>query len=386
MSKKKVLFITPSLCQGGIEHSMITMLKLLDKTKYDITLFTYLEDLSLLSLVPKEVRVVTDKEKPHYYRKPKALFYNGLSIIAKKLKSKSFYEKISEKLRNYIHKQKVMHPAKDIFKNEKFDIVISYAIGVCTEMALFFNNCKHYVFYHSSMDMHHKMLEQVLPKYNGIVAVSEGVKSMLCTNYPAVSDKVIVIHNYVDAQQIIDKVNENIAINENRFMLCTCGRFSEEKGFDLATESANLLKQKGIDFVWYFVGDGDERGKVEELISKYNLNDNIRITGYVENPYPYIRSCDIYVQPSYHESFGLTIKEAVILGKAIVSTDTFGGHTVLEDGRYGEIVQINPESIVQGVLDAIEKEKQGLYQRYNTEVNEKEKLLYIKQLTEILDA
>lgn len=386
MSKKKVLFITPSLCQGGIEHSLITALKYLDKNKYDITLFTYREDLSLLPLVPKEVRVVTDKEKPHYYRKPKALFYNGLSIIAKKLKAKSFSEKISEKLRKYIHKQKVMHPAKDIFNNVKFDVVVSNAIGICTEMALCFKNSKYYVFYHSSMDMHHEMLEKVFPKYNGIIAVSEGVKSMLCTNYSAVSDKVIVIHNYVDAQQIIDKANDKIYIDKNKLIFCTCGRLSEEKGFDLAVESANLLKQKGIDFIWYFVGDGDERGKVENLMDKYNLSKNIKITGYSDNPFLYIKACDIYIQPSYHESFGRTIKEAVILGKVVVSTDTFGGHTVLEDGRYGEIVPINPESIAQGILDAIEKEKQGLYQKYNTEANEKEKSLYVKQLTELLDA
>lgn len=386
MSKRKVLFITPSLCQGGIEHSLITMLKLLDKTKYDLTLFTYLDDMSLLPLVPNEVRVVTDENKPHYYRKPKAIFYNVLKLASKKLKMKKFSDKIAEKLRVYIHQQKVKHPAKDIFKNEQFDVVVSYAVGICTEMALCFKNCKHYLFYHSSMDMHHDMHEKLFPQYDGIIGVSDGVKNMLCTNYPQVKNKVDVIRNYVDAQKIIEKSIDHIDVEaENKLILCTCGRLSEEKGFDLAVESAYLLKEKGVNFVWFFVSDGTERQTIEKLIDKYALNDNIVITGYLENPYPYYRVCDIYIQPSYHESFGLTIKEAVILGKAIISTDTFGGHTVLEDGKYGEIVPISAQGLADGIILALEKEKQGMYKKYDINDNIIEREIYIKKLESVLD-
>ena len=384
MDQKKVLFITPSLCQGGIEHSMITMLNLLDKTKYDITLFIYHDDITLLPLVPKEVRFVKDNQQPHYYRKPKAVFYNGIKLVSNLVKAKKVSEKISTKLKKYIHLQKVKHPYKDIFRKEKFDIVISYAIGICTEMALCFKAEKYYVFFHSSVDLHHEMLEKIFPLYNKIVAVSDGVKEMLTEKYPHISDRIVVLKNYVDAQKVVDKSNECINIKDDKLVLCTCGRLSSEKGFDLAVESANILRQKGIDFIWYFVGDGDERIKVEELINKYKLNDYIKITGYVENPYPYIKACDIYIQPSYHESFGLTIKESVILGKTVVSTDTVGGNTVLEKGKYGEIVPISAEGIAQGVLTAQSKAKQGSYKKYDTSVNDEEKNKYISQLEDVL--
>jgi len=385
MGKKKVLFITPSLCQGGIEHSLITMLKILDKTKYDITLFTYCNDLALLPLVPKEVKTIHNNSQPHCYRKPKAIFYNGIKLVTQKLKLNGVNEKVSEKLKNYVHQQKAKHPSKDIIKNQKFDIVISYAIGICTEMALYFKADKYYAFFHSSVDLHHEMLEKIFPSYNKIVAVSDGVKEMLTESYPHVRDKIVVLKNYVDAQKIIDKSIEKINIKNNKLVLCTCGRLSSEKGFDLAVESASILKQKGIDFIWYFVGDGNERNKIESLINKYKLSDFIKITGYVENPYPYIKACDIYIQPSYHESFGLTIKEAVILGKTVVSTDTVGGNTVLEDGKYGEIVPISANGIAQGILTAQNKAQEDLYDKYDIRLNKEEKNKFITQLEDVLN-
>ena len=73
MVKKKVLFITPSLCQGGLEHSLITMLTLLDENKYDMYLYTYGDDLSLLPLVPQYVHLKNDLNNKHYNRNPEAM-------------------------------------------------------------------------------------------------------------------------------------------------------------------------------------------------------------------------------------------------------------------------------------------------------------------------
>ena len=385
MGKKKVLFIIPSLCQGGIEHSLITTLKVLDKTKYDITLFTYFNDLALLPLVPKEVKTIHNNTQPHCHRNPKAIFYDVIKLVTQKLKWNGVNEKVSEKLKHHIHQQKAKYASKGIFKHQKFDIVISYAVGMCTEMALYFKAKRYYVFFHSSVDSHHEILDKIFPSYNKIIAVSDGVKEMLTKSYTHISDKIVVLENYVEADRIIDKSNQNINIKNNKLVLCTCGRLSPEKGFDLAVESASILKQKGMDFIWYFVGDGNERNKIESLINENELSDFIRITGYVENPYPYIKDCDIYIQPSHHESFGLTIKEAVILGKTVVSTDTVGGNIVLENGKYGEIVKISANGIAQGILTAQSKVQQGLYEKYDIRLNTEEKNKFINQLEDILN-
>lgn len=385
---KRILFITPSLCQGGIEHSLVTMLNLLDKTKYQITVFTYHEDLSLLPLIPKEVEFINDRQMPHYFRKPKAICFTLLKIISKKLRINSLNQRITEKLKTYIHNQKAMHPAKDIFKGRSFDTIVSNAIGICTEMALYINASNRIVFYHASIDMHHELLTKIFPEFNRIVAVSAGVKDMLSENYPHVSDKIFVLENYVDSQIIINKANEslkNIDSFENKLVLCTCGRFSSEKGFDMAVESANILKKHNIDFIWYFVGDGSERSKIDALIDKYDLSDNIVITGYTDNPFPYIKACDIYIQPSYHESYGRTIKEAQILNKPIVSTNTVGGRTVLKDGELGVLTSIDSEGLAEGIISLSDRIKDGFcYNVYSDEQNIAEKTEFIDKLVSLL--
>ena len=80
--KKRILFITPSLCQGGLEHSLVTMLKLLDEEKYEMYLYTFLEDMSLLKDVPKYVSVYNDRLNGHYQRNPEAGLHmpRGVSV------------------------------------------------------------------------------------------------------------------------------------------------------------------------------------------------------------------------------------------------------------------------------------------------------------------
>lgn len=387
--KKKILFITPSLCQGGLEHSLITMLKLLDNNKYEMYLYTYGKDLSLLPLVPEYVHFKNDLLNKHYQRNPKAMCLWGVEAGLKKFGVKDKAELYASNRKKYIHKQKV-NQIKKAYKNTYFDVVVGNSIGMTSEMTAVVNAKKRFVFFHSSVDLHHEKNIELFPKYDGIIAVSQGVKDMLCSSYKNIEDKVYVLENYVDAEQIITKANE-ILPNEtdlpaNKLILCTCGRFSEEKGFNLAVESANILKRGGVDFVWYFIGDGNLRESIESQILEYSLEENIVITGYVVNPFTYMKTCDIYIQPSYHESFGLTIKEALILGKPVVSTDTVGAHTLLDNTEFGEIVDINAEALAQGIMTAVEKQRQGKYHKFNITENVSEKTEFISKLEKLLDA
>lgn len=386
--KKKILFITPSLCQGGLEHSLITMLKLLDKNKYEMYLYTYREDLSLLPLVPEYVHFKNDLLNKHYQRNPKTMCLWGVEAGLKKLGVKDKAELYASNRKKYIHKQKV-NQIKKAYKNTYFDVVVGNSIGMTSEMAAIVNAKKRFVFFRSSVDLHHEENIELFPKYDGIIAVSQGVKDMLCSSYGNIEDKIYVLENYVDAEQIITKANQPISNGlvqpDNKLILCTCGRFSEEKGFDLAVKSASILKKKDIGFVWYFIGDGVLRKSLEKQISEYSLDENIIITGYVDNPFPYIKMCDIYIQPSYHESYGRTIKEAIILGKPIVSTDTVGAHTLLDNTEFGEIVDISAEALAQGIMTVVEKQKQGKYDRYDIKENELEKSEYISKLEKLLD-
>ena len=138
--------------------------------------------------------------------------------------------------------------------------------------------------------------------------------------------------------------------------MCSCGRFSSVKGFDLAVEAAKILKEKQVQFLWFFVGDGPERASLEKLIEKYDLQEYIKLTGMQKNPYPYMNACDIYVQPSYQEAMPLTLIEAKRLNKPMITTATVGGRKLVADGVDGFICDTDAKSIA-AVVENLIKDK-----------------------------
>ena len=127
--------------------------------------------------------------------------------------------------------------------------------------------------------------------------------------------------------------------------------------------------------------------KDENTIYKNGLEDYIEITGFKENPYPYIAFSDIYVQPSYEESQGLAIYEALVLGKAVVSTDTIGGRCTLDFGNKGIITDISAEALADGIKKLIDNEELlcSYENRITLEDNLREKQVYFEKWKKLLD-
>lgn len=385
---KKILFISPSLRQGGVEHSLVTALSVLDLSKYSITLYTYTDMMDLLPRVPAGITVINGVDRTKYFRKPLSILLLLIYYLMKFIGLRKYADRIQNRMYKYIHKLKVEYPYKKYFRKKEFDVVVSYSLHIGTEMSLKIKANKHYVFMHSSdPTYHYETLSKTIADMDKIVCVSEGVKQVYQSVFEKHFDKFMVINNYVDAQQIIKKSKEPFVFEKgNKIILCSCGRLSEEKGFDLAVEAAHILKEKGIDFIWYFIGDGAVRKSIESLIDKYDLNDYVIITGFKENPYPYIKNSDIYVQPSYQEAQPLVILEAMSLGKAVVSTKTVGGKYILKDGKEGVLVDFDGEAIADGIISLAEDDelRKSFENLYTLEDNLKEKQIYIDKLEELL--
>ena len=206
------------------------------------------------------------------------------------------------------------------------------------------------MFYHNSTDSLHAIHEKVMGAFSAIYCVSPEAQRAVIGFYPQFADRIRCLENIVNVEKIKTKARETIVIdNHNRCILCSCGRISKEKGFDLAVEAARLLKERGLSFLWYFVGDGPERKSLEELIATYSLQENIVFTGMQENPYPYIKACDIYVQPSYEEAQGLSIIEAQVLLRPVVSTRTAGAKSLIQNGVDGILTDITPSALADGI-------------------------------------
>lgn len=355
--KKRILFVNHSLQQGGIVRSLIAALRSIDPEKYDVTVYVHRDQLDLADLLPSYVNVIVNHDANHYYRRPKAALLQVGAKLCSALGAKKQADRLTDSLNRFVRSQKVLHPQKDYFRDREFDTVISYSVDICTEIALAIPAKKHIAFFHSSkIGFHLDMTSRCYPLYDRIVAVSSGVEEVLRSGFPELGNKIVCLQNYVDGKHLLFMAHKERVYPDGdlRLRLCSCGRLSREKGFDLAVEAGRILRDKDADFVWYFVGDGEQRRTLEAKIAEYGLSDRFVITGFLMNPYPYIDGCDIYVQPSYEEAQPLAVMEAQILGKAIVSTETVGGKTILENGRKGILTPIDAEGLAAGIAGLLE--------------------------------
>ena len=352
MKKRNVFIAIHQLNLGGAQKALISALNAIDYSKNEVTLYVRKNRIDLLPQVNSSVStIIINHDNTKYYRKPYLVWLFVLSKINVLLKRNN--TKNNEKQKDYIVKKQKQYEIKHCFSElPVFDIAISYIQGYTAEtVAENIKAAQKIMFYHDSTDSLHELHSEVMKHYDMIYCVSKGAQKAVKSFYPQFADKIDCLENYVDAESVRAKAELFVPdYPKNKLILCSCGRITPVKGFDLAVGAAEILKQQYLDFKWYFVGDGVARTKIEKLIDDKGLSDYIEITGLQDNPYPYIKYCGIYVQPSYEEAHPLSIIEAQILNKPVVSTATVGGKSIIEDGKTGLLADISGESLAGTII------------------------------------
>ena len=388
--KKKIIFVISRMAIGGSQKSLVNALCALDYDQYDVTLYVRENKTELISELPSDVKVTVNTNKRRYEHTPYTLFLYILILFLGLIGKKSLANRLDNKSRNYIVKRKTNYEKKHYKEilNQKYDIAISYLQGYTCK---FTYDCvtadRMICFYHNSTDALPDIHKEYLSKFEKIVVVSDETKDFLSSRYPEISEQILVIKNLMNIDKIRSKAQE-VTIEKTAGIkyLCTCGRISQEKGYDIAIKTAQILKNKGYSFIWYFVGNGPDFQKTKNEAEKLSLNDCIQFLGSQENPYPWIGQCDIYVQSSYEEAQPLSIMEAQILGKPIVSTNTVGGKNLIKNNETGLLCDINAEVLSDSIARLIddkdlcnrlsENTKQIDYQSYNQQIKKQwDKLL-----------
>lgn len=351
--KKQLLIVAHHMTIGGVQKTLVSASKALDYDKYDVTLYLRKNRTDLLEYVDKRINVIVNEDPHHYYRKPYAILLQLKIMLSQKLGNKTLEAAYNNELADRIRKDSMRYEQKKYFKSKKYDIAIAYVQGYTSLFVdKYVDADEKIVFYHTSVDDLHEMHELVLPGFDKIAALHEDQQKLLNKWYPRHSSKTSVVENYTDKELIQSQSKEfDVGAPKNKLILCSCGRFSSEKGFDMAVEAAKILKDNNIDFIWYFVGDGPEKEKLQNLIQKYGLEENIIITGMQKNPYPYMAACDVYVQPSYLEALGLTMLEAHRLNKPVITTATVGGNKLVENKKNGIICEISADSLAENIIN-----------------------------------
>ena len=347
---KKVLFVANHLTVGGIQKSLISALNSIDYNSNEVTLYIRKNRLDLLPYVNKNVKILINKDTVHYYRLPYALYLQALLFICRFFGLKEKTVDLTARLSEYVMFSQFKNEKKKYFSDVEYDVAISYWQGYNTLFVDKYIKAKRKImFYQVSTDELHDVHQTTMSDYDAIVVEHEDIKKSLYEWYDGINDKVVVVENYTNPHLIQEMCTESAIEKDDRITFCTCARFSPVKGIDLAVKAAKLLKDKGFEFLWYFVGDGPTRPEIEKLIEQYNLNDCINLAGMQKNPYRYLGVSDIYVQPSYEEALSIAMLEAQILCLPMVSTKTAGGIVMVEEGKTGYLADITPEALAEAL-------------------------------------
>ena len=391
---KKILFVLHTLQAGGAEKVFINLLKHINKDKYDVTVLAIVND----GLYIEELKKI-DKVKYKWV-------FPSFFCKSRNNKNSGFYN-ISNKIMDFIWKIYIFmlkYFSGIIYRlrvKEKFDIEIAFLEGKVAKFVSNSNNkeSEKIVWVHtdvnnvSGINIFKNIEEEkaIYSKFNKIICVSSDVKKKLIEKLKLENKNIFVQANPIDSQDIIEKSREILPKQYNctkKTIIVTVGRLVKEKGFDRLLKVHRNLIHDGLEHELWIIGEGKERKNLENYIKKYKLNKTVKLVGYVENPYKYIKKADIFVCSSRVEGLSSAVLEATILGKPIVSTNCPGTSDILGNNNEGAIIV---ENSVKGIYDGIKEmlQDEGIRKEYQERIKSRAqyfKIDYaIENIEKILD-
>ncbi|EOO34888.1 hypothetical protein S3E15_05128 [Bacillus mycoides] len=364
--KKDVLFVINNLNCGGAEKSLISLLNTMDYSRYNVDLFLFKHEGLFLNKIPKQVNVLEEPSEYQLFDMPikaavmKCLRQGRLDIALSRVCAGYIFKSEKNKARC---EQRVWRYLSKSLQNisKKYDVAIGYLeknpVYFCIDKV---NANKKIGFIHTDYDklgMDPNIDMGYFRSLDHIVTVSEECANVLKQRFSIYNDKIGVIHNIVSPSTINKMSQEKVDLERKGVKLVSVGRLSHEKGFDLAIEACKNLVGDGYEIKWYIIGEGEGRGKLEKMIEENHLQDHFLLLGLKENPYPYIREADIYVQPSRFEGKSIAIDEAKILHKPIMVTNFSTAKDQIKNEENGLIIDMDAHSLSEGIKKLIHNEE-----------------------------
>ena len=192
-----------------------------------------------------------------------------------------------------------------------------------------------------------------LDRYQKLFCVSSAVKNALDAYYPQYADRSEVLLNFIDTDEILRKANEAEPDEAfvGPFKILTVGRLRRQKGIDIAVGAAAIMKSRGLDFQWYVIGEGSLETEYATLIREKGVEDRFHLLGRRENPYPYFRACDLYVQPSRHEGYSIAVIEAKTLCRPIIASDIPSNREQITNLVNGILTKLDEGELAEKIID-----------------------------------
>lgn len=332
-----------SLGGGGSEVALVELINALPDDKYRVTLVLLDVDNEYAYRLKKQVNTIQMEFKDPFVRSLVSMYAFPAKVLKKLSVNRyvPYYDYISDCVKNVF--------------DQEYDIAIDfygYGSFITAFLARKIKAKKKATWLHDEKMYWLKSVERYLPAYDKVFGVSQAVSNAFCREYPAFKEKAAVFYNVIYIDDIRKKADENeqIPFGRDTFNILTVGRLTEQKGYDIAIGAAAILAERDINFTWYVIGSGRDERKLKKLAANNrSLENRFVFLGQKKNPYPYMKNCDLYVQPSRHEGYVTTLVEARALCLTIVSSDIPSSKEQIHDGVNGYLSELKCTSLADKI-------------------------------------
>lgn len=366
MKKQRFLISMHYMELGGAEAALIGMLQAIDYSRYEVDLFLHSHRGEMMQFIPKEVNLLPEIKQYAMIEKPmvEALRNGCYRVVLARLKAKWQYKRylkqkgLSESATIFQYIGNAVTPALPSLEYlGDYDLAVSFLNPhniVRDKVKAKKKICWIHTDY-TRIDINAELELPVWASYDHIISISPDVTRTFLQVFPSLKDRIVEIENILPADFIRKRSDEFDASTEmvgDGVKILSVGRFCEAKNYDNVPDICRRIREQGINLHWFLIGYGDD-SQIRQRIYEVGMEDYVIIMGKRTNPYPYIKACDIYAQPSRYEGKSVTVREAQILCKPIVITDYPTAKSQIKHGVDGVIVPMDNEGCARGMVDFI---------------------------------
>lgn len=371
MKKPRILINIHYMELGGAERALLGLLNALDASRVDVDLFINQHTGEFMPLIPEKINLLPEKRGYNAIERPmkRILLEGQLGVLFGRLKAvrqhAKYHKTLSEnaKMMDNSAFQYMADGVQPFLPSLGYLGEYDLAISFVTPHNIVLNKVrakKKIAWIHTDYSTIHVNVEKELPVWSGydyIASISPDCTRSFLKAFPSLERKIIEIENilspaFVRSQAELMKVSREMPSTGIKFL--SIGRYSHQKNFDNLPDIAKRVVNSGFpNLHWYIIGYGGEEELIRRKIAESGMQDHVILLGKKENPYPYIKACDIYVQPSRYEGKSVTVREAQVLCKPVIVTNYPTAGSQIRDGKDGIIVSMDNENCAKGIIDAI---------------------------------
>lgn len=207
---------------------------------------------------------------------------------------------------------------------------------------------------YSRIDVNAALELPVWNSFDCLVSISEDVTKKFLKVFPSLKPKVTIIENILSSIYVRSRAEngniEDMNKRDGEICLLSVGRFCTAKNYDNVPFILKGIREKGLNAKWYIIGYGVDETLIRQKIEEAGMQGFVVILGKKVNPYPYIKACDWYVQPSRYEGKSVTVREAQMLCKPVIVTNYPTAPSQIQQGVDGVIVPMDIPGCVEQMV------------------------------------